>query len=143
MRGSAAVSVLVILGACGGGDPVDGAVDVEIAEYDAAWSMTPSRCVSGEHQGFLGVDLLEGDDAATLVRLVIDPVEGASFGTNVPGTDRSVFIDAGAGCELFDVAVARQNSRFNNYWNVAGHALVDCSLPGLELHAELQFSGCH
>jgi hypothetical protein len=138
-----ALVLVVMLGGCGGGDPVDGSVEVEIDMYDAAWTMTPTRCASGEHQGFLGVDMLEGDDETRLLRVVLDPVDGYSLGTNVPGTENAVFIDASAGCEVFDLEVARQNSRYNNYWNVAGHVVVDCSLPGFEMHADIAFAGCH
>lgn len=137
--------VLAVLVGCGGGggDNIDGSVSADIDEYDARWTMTPTRCVSGEHQGFFGVDLLQGDDQTTLLRVLLDPVDGYSLGTNVPGEDVALFIDASAGCETFDLEVVRQNSRFNGYWNVEGHALVDCSLPGFELHVDVSFVDCH
>ena len=137
------LAVLVGCGGGGGGDNIDGSVDADIDEYDARWMMTPTRCVSGEHQGFFGVDLLQGDDQSTLLRVLLDPVEGYSLGTNVPGEDVALFIDANTGCETFDLAAVRQNSRFNGYWNVEGHAVVDCSLPGFELHADISFVDCH
>lgn len=134
----------VVLAGCGGaGGSVHGTLSAEIDEFAAKWTMTPTRCVSGEHAGFFGVDLIDGDDQDTLVRVVQDPVEGASVGTNVPGADKAVFLGAGDGCEVFEVEVVRENSRVNNYWNVSGHAVVDCSLDGLELHVDIGFSGCH
>jgi hypothetical protein len=135
-------AMMLVLG-CGISSSIDGSVSAEIDEFDAMWTMTPTRCVSGEHAGFFGVDLIAGDDAETLVRVVQDPITGASFLTNVPGTDRSVVVDASAGCELFDVEVVRENSRVNNYWNVAGHALLECASPGFSLRVDLNFSGCH
>lgn len=141
MRGG--ILGVMVLAGCGVSGSIDGSVTARVDEFDAAWTMTPTRCVSGEHAGFFGVDLLAGDDQDTLVRVVQDPIAGASFGTNVPGTDRAVFIDAEAGCELFEVEVARENSRVNNYWNVTGHALIDCVSAGLELHVDVSFSGCH
>lgn len=137
-----ALTGLLLVG-CGAGGSIDGEMSARVDEYEAEWTMTPTRCVSGEHAGFFGVDLIAGDDQDTLVRLVQDPIEGASFGMNVPGTDRALFIDASAGCELFDVEVVRENSRVNNYWNVTGHALIDCVSAGLELHVDVSFSGCH
>lgn len=133
---------VVVLAACGSGGAVDGEMSAKVDEFDAAWTVKPTRCVSGEHAGFFGVDLLAGDDQGTLLRVVKDPIEGVSFGMNVPGTDRALFLD-GTGCELFDVDVVRESSRVNNYWNVTGHALIDCSTRELELHVDIGFAGCH
>jgi len=141
MRGG--LVAVVLLAGCGAGGSIDGMLSAQVDVFDATWKMTPTRCVSGEHAGFFGVDLLAGDDQDTLVRVVQDPIEGASFGMNVPGTEHSLFLDAGAGCELFDVEVVRESSRVNNYWNVSGHALIDCSTREIELHADISFAGCH
>ncbi len=136
---------LVIAGLCGCGvsGSIDGMLSAEVDVPATKWTMTPTRCVSGEHAGFFGVDLIAGDDEDTLVRVLHDPIDGYAFGTNIPGTEQSLFIDAAAGCELFDVALAREDSRVNNYWNMTGHALIDCSLRELELHVDISFSGCH
>ena len=143
MRVGLAGVLMAMLCGCGVSSSIDGMLAAEVDAPATKWTMTPTRCVSGEHAGFFGVDLLAGEDQDTLVRVVQDPITGASFGTNVPGTDRSVFVDAEAGCELFDVEVARENSRVNSYWNVTGHALIDCVSAGLELHVDVSFSGCH
>lgn len=141
MRGG--LFAVVLLAGCEAGGSIDGMLSAQVDAFDATWTMTPTRCVSGEHAGFFGVDLIAGDDQDTLVRVVQDPIEGASFGMNVPGTEMSLFLNAGADCELFDVEVVRENSQVNNYWNVTGHALIDCSTRELELHADISFAGCH
>lgn len=128
---------------CGVADAIDGSVDAAIAEFEAEWSMTPDVCGSGEHQGFFGVDLGEGTDTSTLVRVLLDPKTGYTVGTNVPETNVSYWLDADDGCEVFDVEVVRQNSRVNNIWNLAGHAIVECQLPGVDIHMDLEFGNCH
>lgn len=131
--------------ACGGlgGGSVDGTMTAKLAELDARWTVTPTACASGEHQGFFGVDLIEGDREDALVRVLLDPKDGYSLGINIPGEDMALFLGADAGCEVFDLEVAREGSRVNEYWNVGGHALVDCTGPGIDLHVDLVFSGCH
>lgn len=138
--------LLAVLAACRGGlggSEIDGTMSAELAEYDASWTVTPNRCLSGEHQGFFGVDLLEGDREDALLRVLLDPVEGYSLGFNIPGEELALFLDADSGCELFDLEVARQSSRVNEYWNVEGHVLVDCVGPGIDLHIDVVFAGCH
>lgn len=122
---------------------LDGALAVTRSEY-GEWSMTPTRCASGEHQGFFGVDLIEGDDASTLVRLVLDPVDGYSLVMNVPGEELSLEISApAAACELFDLYIEREPSRVNNITNVRGHVLVSCEAADIALEADLSFEHCH
>lgn len=132
--------------ACGlgdGGSDIDGTMTAELAAYKASWTVTPTACGSGEHQGFFGVDLIEGDREDALIRVLLDPKDGYSLGINIPGEDMALFLGPDAGCELFDLELARESSRVNDYWNVGGHALVDCAGPGIELHVDLVFSGCH
>lgn len=125
------------------GSEVDGKVAAAVAEFKTKWEMTPTACYSGERAGFFGVDLAENDDQETLVRIVSDPIDGFSVGTNVPRQDVAVFVSAADGCETFDVDVVRTNTRVNNIWAVDGHALVDCDLPGLSFHVDVNFAGCH
>jgi hypothetical protein len=140
--------LLLLLTGCGGdglglGSSVDGQVLGAIEEFKAKWTMSPTACYSGERASFLGVDLIEGEDEDTLVRIVSDPVDGYSVGTNIPGEDASLFVSAADMCETFDVEVTRTNTRVNNIWNVEGHAVVDCVAPGLTFRVDVNFSGCH
>lgn len=134
---------LAVCVGCGLEGAVDGTVEAEVAEFDAKWHVSPNECRSGEPGGFLGVDLVRDGDEETLVRVVADPVDGYQVGTNIPGTDRAVFVSAADMCEVFDVDVVRTSTRINNIWNVEGHAIVDCVLPGLTLRVDINFSGCH
>lgn len=145
---AASVGLIVLTMACGlggvgGGGDIDGTMTAELAAFKASWTVTPTICGSGEHQGFFGVDLVEGDREDALIRVLLDPKDGYSLGINIPGEDMALFLGPDAGCEVFDLEVARESSRVNDYWNVGGHALVDCSGPGIELHVDLVFSGCH
>lgn len=145
MRWMLAGLFLVGCGGSGGlfGSEVDGTVAAAVAEFKTKWHMTPTACYSGERAGFFGVDLAQDDDPETLVRIVSDPIDGFSVGTNVPRQDVAVFVSAADGCETFDVDVVRTNTRVNNIWAVDGHAVVDCELPGLSFHADVNFAGCH
>lgn len=127
------------------GSSVDGTAkfDVTTQEFKAKWETLPDSCTSGERSGFFGVDLSEGSDEERLIRIVSDPVDGFSVGTNVPGTDKALFITAADGCAQFDVDVTRTSTRVNDIWNVDGHALVDCEVPGLSFQVDLNFSSCH
>jgi HSP20 family molecular chaperone IbpA len=145
------LTLFVAIGcSCGGSDgggvfgsDVEGTVEADIPQFKAKWQMTPTACYSGERSGFFGVDLIEDDDQDTLVRIASDPIEGYRVATNVPGTDKSVHVAAEDGCQTFDIDVVRTNTRINNIWDVEGHAVVDCELPGLSLHIDLNYAGCH
>lgn len=137
------LAAVVALFGCGFNSSVAGTVEAEVAEFDAKWQAAPDACYSGERGGFFGVDLVDGGDEHTQVRVVRDPIDGYSVGTNVPGTDKAVFVAATDGCETFDVEVVRTNTRVNDIWNVEGHVLVDCALPGLVLRVDVNFAACH
>lgn len=143
MRRALVGLLLCSLPACGPDDDgLDGRLSVRSDEY-GAWSMSPTTCFSGQHQLFFGADLTEGDDVASGVRLVSDPVDGYALTMNIPGRDLAIVLrEPAADCELFDLHVERGNSRVNDIWAVRGHAHVTCRLPGLEIDADLEFSGC-
>jgi len=147
MRRAIGLGLFMTFG-CGGsgglfGSHVEGTVEAAVPQFKAQWHMTPTDCYSGERAGFFGVDLAHEQDQDTLVRIVSDPIDGFSVGTNVPGEDVAVFVSAADDCETFDVDVVRTNTRVNNIWAVEGHAVVDCDLPGLSFHVDVNFSGCH
>ena len=129
------------LSACGSGDDLGGKLSVESDEY-GAWSMSPTTCVSGEHRQFFGVDLTERGDVGSGVRIVDDPVDGYSLAMNIPDHDLALVITAASECEVFDVFLERGNVRINNIWAVQGYAVLECRAPGIEVVADLQFSGC-
>lgn len=141
---------LLLLG-CGSnggvfGSSVDGTVEAAVddgEDIQAKWHVSPNACYSGERAQFFGVDLTHDDDQETLVRIAQDPIEGFRVGTNVPGEDIAIFVQQSDGCDTFDVEVVRTNTRVNNIWAVEGHAVVDCELPGLSFHVDVNFSGCH
>ena len=135
--------ILCALPSCGGGgDGLDGRLSVRSEEY-GSWSMSPTTCSSGQRQLFFGVDLSEDGDVERGVRIVGDPVDGYSLSMNIPGHDLAVVIrEPASACEQFDLHVERSNTRINDIWAVGGHAQVTCRLPGLEVDADLEFSGC-
>lgn len=136
---------MVVLAACGegvlGGDALNGRLSAR-SDLHGDWTMTPTGCLSGERQLFFGVDLSERGDGGTLVRIVLDPLEGYRVALNVPGQDIALVLDA-ASCEVFDVHVGRTNTRVNEIWAVEGFAFLTCRGPSLEVDADLEFSGCH
>lgn len=136
------VFLLCSLSACGSSDKIGGELSVD-SEMHGSWSMSPTTCISGQNQQFLGVDLIEGDDEEHMVRIVDDPLQGYSLGMNVPGQDFSLVIRAPASeCEVFDLLVERGNTRINGIWAMQGHANIECHTEGLDIVADLHFSGC-
>jgi hypothetical protein len=129
------------LPACGSSDDLGGMLSVDSDEY-GAWTMSPTTCVSGEHRQFFGVDLLERGDNGSGVRIVEDPIDGYSLAMNIPDHDLSLTVTATSECEVFDIFVEQGNVRVNNIWAIQGHATVECRAPGLEIVADLHFSGC-
>jgi hypothetical protein len=134
--------VVLALSACSSEDDLTGRLSVRTEEY-GSWTMSPTTCISGEHQLFFGVDLTEDGDVASGMRIVLDPEMGYSVAMNVPGHDLSIKLEEPAtDCEIFDVLVQRGNTRVNNIWEVEGHATLKCRLTGLEIDADLQFTDC-
>ncbi|HEY8376757.1 MAG TPA: hypothetical protein VIK91_09725 [Nannocystis sp.] len=133
--------VLLCLAACAGGD-LEGRLSVRSDEY-GSWTMSPTTCYSGEHQGFFGVDLTEDGDTSRGVRIVLDPIDGYLLRLNVPERDIALVLgESTSSCEAFEVHVERTNTRINNIWVVEGHAFVKCRTPTTEIDADLEFSGC-
>ena len=86
--------VLVVLAGAGGcSNELHGALEATLrAGGGKQWSTTPSECVSGERQGFFGVDMRAGGSDDTLVRAILDPKDGPILKLNVPGTDQGVTV---------------------------------------------------
>ncbi len=132
--------LLALAGCVSGETGLGGELSVTSREH-GSWSVAPDDCFSGERQGFFGVDLLEDDDEARIVRIVLDPIDGYVLKLNVPERDYALVIGAD-GCARWDLLVERTNTRVNNVWEVRGHANITCDLPDLEIHADLSFSAC-
>lgn len=134
--------LLMALGGCS--NELHGTLEATLrGEGGKQWSTTPSQCVSGERQGFFGVDMRTGTSDDTLVRAILDPKDGPILKVNVPGTDKGVTLKPGPGCAQFDVHVERQSSRINNITNVRGHVRVTCDDAELQLKADITFENCH
>lgn len=134
-----AFAALVLVSCVSGDTGLDGQLSVR-SDADGEWSVAPDDCASGERQGFFGVDLVEDDDGGRAVRIVLDPIDGYHLLMNVPGKDYALVLSEADPCARFDLHVERTNTRINNIWEVRGHALVTCNLPGLEVDADLQFA---
>ena len=89
-----------------------------------------------------GVDLTERGDVGSGVRIVDDPVDGYSLAMNIPDHDLALLVTPSSECEVFDIYLERGNVRVNNIWAIQGHAILECRAAGLEIVADLQFSGC-
>jgi hypothetical protein len=136
--------VLLVVGAGGCSNELHGALEVTVRTSGGQhWSTMPSQCVSGQRQGFFGVDMRAGTDDGTLVRAIIDPKDGPILKVNVPGTDQALTLRPGPGCSQFDVHVERQSSSINDITNVRGHVRVTCDDPELALKADITFENCH
>lgn len=141
MRSAPSLAVLALVACVSGDTGLAGELSVR-SDGDGAWTIAPDDCASGERQAFFGVDLIEGGDGERAVRIVLDPIDGYHLLMNVPGQDFALVLAEDDPCERFDLHVERTHTRVNNIWEVRGHALVTCRLPGLEVDADLSFSAC-
>jgi hypothetical protein len=128
---------LALLGGCG--DGLRGGLTVEHRDGGQRWSTTPDECVSGERQGFFGVDMRAGGSDAALVRVILDERDGAVVQLNVPGTDHALFVHHRSVCARFDVHVERAG----NGVDMRGHVRLECDDPGFALQADITFERCH
>ncbi|MBK6843199.1 MAG: hypothetical protein IPG88_12980 [Gemmatimonadetes bacterium] len=100
--------------------------------------MTADALRVGRARGFLRRPD-RGRRRDTLVRVLHDPIDGYAFGTNIPGTEQSLSIDA-AGLRAATDACAREDAcARQQLLEHDGHALTDCSLREPELHVDISF----
>ena len=140
--GAACVAWALLLAGGGCGEDLRGGVSVDWRSAGKQWSTTPDACVAGDRQGFFGVDMRAGGSDAALVRVAIDPGDGAVVRFNVPGTDQALYLNHQAACSRFDVHVERVE-RVEGGSDMRGHLRVDCDDPGLALRADIRFERCH
>lgn len=103
----------------------------------ADWKRTPDECVSGQREGFGGVELTFKRSRGYALRVVNDPVKGALLVVVRPGHDNLV-LDKTT-CSKFDLRTVRGNTNVNDIWAVDGHARFECPV----LRGKLEFEGCH
>lgn len=106
-------------------------------------TIAPATCIVGDHELFLGADLVD-PDTQMVVRLVIDPLDGPAirvYDADAP-FDRSVvfFRDE---CTTFEMELAETGSMVNN---IAGRRLeleVDCeNEDGATIRGRASAAGC-
>jgi hypothetical protein len=100
-----------------------------------SWSLTPSECTSGQHEGFAGVSL-SSEQSPTVIRIVSDPMRGDVLVVVRPGT-KNVVLD-GTSCSRFQLRSHRTDTNVNEIWLVDGSLEVNCP----ELSGAVTFSGC-
>ena len=139
MRRMAAIFGVLVLTACS--NELKG--DIQVTYKGQSWTVTPDECISGQRQGFFGVDARQSGKDDALVRVLNDPRTNFTLRLNVPGTGESILVEPGEGCQPFDLTVDRQNSSVNNVTNVQGHIRVTCDRPDLKIKADITFANCH
>ncbi len=118
---------------------LSGSVDAKTKEA-GSFSMTPTKCFSGEREGFFGVQLEDGSD--NFLRAVKDPTKGYVVLVKVPDSDKTLSVTK-TDCTKFDIRVETQSSTINDIRNVTGHIRVDCSEGDDTLKAKVTFENCH
>lgn len=141
----------------GGGGDGPGNVEGQIYSRGAPhgdFTMTPTNCLSGEHESFFGVWLTSG-----LVK--VDGRQGFQGGlklvkshlgqwevylespTDCDGLRCTIRPVGFSDCSRYDVHVENTNTTFNDIRVRRGHAYLECSFPdGGALSASLDFKGC-
>jgi hypothetical protein len=86
------------------------------------------RCVSGEHQVFLGADF--AGPGPLVARLAVDPLSGPGvrvFDSTAPFGKS--FVVRQSGCDHFHFSLARSGWRINDIWALHLTLDIDCSTP--------------
>lgn len=137
-----ALSIAMVL-LCGCGNMLQGSLTADWQDQDRHVTMTPDQCESGERSGFFGVDMwTEGNEAAH-IRAILDPKDGPVIKVDVPGVEQTVTLVPGDDCKTLELLVERQDARTNHIVHVRGQLQLDCTTPGLVLHADITFADCH
>ncbi len=151
------VSILAVIGAvvfAFGSGSVKGEIHARGKPW-GTWSMKPTACYSGQHQGFFGVWVApelkkaggrEGFQGG--IKLMKTPMEEWAVYVESPLECESfkckLYELPRAGCRVHDVDVRNTHNSINDIFVVEGHAKLDCSTPeGGALTLNLEFDGCH
>ena len=117
--------------------------NVVVRAHDgASWIAAPTTCVSGEPDGFHGVDLVSTDAPRAILRVVSDPMAGLRVRLTAPGVS-PMELDRNW-CRTLTGSVDRTNVAINRVPLLAGGLTMDCTAPdGTTIAGRLTFSGCH
>jgi len=114
------------------------------------FTFEPNVCRSGQRMQFYGAVMLGKDRHAGAVVVIEDPIKGKMVKIEVPGSCqppdyekcKEVVIDPAA-CNVYDMAVKRTMTTFNNIRLIDGHLRLDCGFKeGGSLQANLNFENC-
>ncbi len=95
----------------------------------------PTACRSGEHSGFMGVDLIEEASDRTL-RLVQTPAN-QPLAIWIAGTETIELGPCGT------LSIGYQNSTINDIRNVEGNASLECEAGERVVTGTVAFKNCH
>ncbi len=106
------------------------------------FTVTPTRCESGQHWSFFGVAFFVDGDSGSKIEVVQDPVHGWFVKVNEPGTkNMEVFGDDD--CKVLDADVHNTSTRVNDVRIVEGSLTFDCkSAKDGRVKGDLTFTGC-
>lgn len=131
----------LVIAACYSPPPmqVEGNLEVRGAEL-GHWYLDPGICLTGEPDGFEGVDLSSsaGDHC---VRFIDDPDEGPLVVAYIPGTTEGRKF-APDDCSKFHVYLERTKDQDDVIYNVGGNMTIDCESEDGTIAGELVFDGC-
>jgi hypothetical protein len=107
----------------------------------AGRAMAVTGCRSGDHASFLGADLM-GASNETLLRVVIDPLDGARL--RLWAAERGGVVLGPDQCPQLRASVHPTGWRVNEIRDVAGEVQARCALEdGAMLEASVAFDHCH
>jgi hypothetical protein len=100
------------------------------------------RCVSGEHQVFLGADFT--GPGPLVARLAVDPLSGPGvrvFDSTAPFGKS--FVVRQSECDHFHFSLARSGWRINDIWALKMTLDIDCTAPsGDSIRATVASASC-
>jgi len=104
-----------------------------------SWAMNVDKCVSGQSQGFFGVELYDSTRPGRRVRAVLDPVRGPLiFLRTSPSGGPGEQIPPEQ-CRLLDLEVRFTGKRVNYIRGLEGRLETDCD----PIQGAAVFSGCY
>ncbi len=106
-------------------------------------TVSPTLCMSGARQYFLGGDFVD-EKGGAVVRLVVDPISGPAvkvFSADAP-FDKSVAFRRDE-CSVFHFSLDSTGWRINRIDDYRLTLNVDCSRPGESVRGAVSATHCH
>lgn len=130
------------------GYPGDEAVRGQLRAEGGAmngWTLSPTLCRSGDHEGFYGVDFFEEPDGSgplRWARIARLPTTETILVVSAPDSEEVIVYEA---CAVLDATLTHTPYWVQGVRGMTGRVRIECpgEEPDVFLRGELEFDGCY